>query len=156
MEDAVQLCCELGHEVEEAKLPMSPIDNEVIGNHQITVISANVAWDLAAQRRYSGLDPGQDVERVTAAFAELGQKVTARSYIEALQFIHTLGYKMARFHNQWDIYLCPTLSEPPWEPGVMNMMSSDLEDYINSSRKYIPYTALFNMTGQPSMSLPLY
>jgi amidase/6-aminohexanoate-cyclic-dimer hydrolase len=54
-----------------------------------------------------------------------------------------------------DVFLCPTLCEPPLRIGELNPMSPDLSHIAPILRRYMPGTSMFNMSGQPSMSVPL-
>ena len=47
------------------------------------------------------------------------------------------------------------LCMPPLKLGELDMMSRDLAAYAGLIARYVPGTALFNMSGQPSMSVPL-
>jgi amidase len=63
---------------------------------------------------------------------------------------------MAEFHNHCDIIISPVLNMPPAELGWLNMNSSDLREYGERFKQYSGFTALYNGTGQPSLSLPLH
>jgi len=54
-----------------------------------------------------------------------------------------------------DVFLCPTLCSPPLRIGELNTMSEDLSHIAPILRRYMPATAMYNMSGQPAMSMPL-
>jgi len=63
---------------------------------------------------------------------------------------------MGTFMQTHDIYLCPVLGTPPPKLGILDMMTEDVGTYLANLGKIMPYPGLFNMTGQPSMSVPLH
>jgi len=154
VEDAAKLCESLGHKVEEATVGA---DAAELGRAQITMIAANVAAavDGRLAQLGRGLQDG-DIEYSTRAMVEIGRAITGPDYVNATIFMHQLGRKFAALHETYDVYLCPTLGMPPVTLGTIDMMSEDTETYTKLLRAYCPYTAMFNMTGQPSMSMPLY
>jgi Asp-tRNA(Asn)/Glu-tRNA(Gln) amidotransferase A subunit family amidase len=63
---------------------------------------------------------------------------------------------MAAFHQTYDVVLSPTLAKPPVPLGVLRTDNPDLEAYGRALVEFMPFTQLFNMTGQPSMTVPLH
>ena len=68
--------------------------------------------------------PGE-VENVTYATGQLGEKVTAADYIRATQTAHRLGRQMAAFHETYDVLLTPALATLPPKLGWIDMMMDD-------------------------------
>ena len=58
--------------------------------------------------------------------------------------------------DKYDILLSPVLAAPPVKLGKIDMNTNDMKTYIERLTKYSPFTGIFNQTGQPSMSVPLY
>ncbi|PKQ06342.1 MAG: amidase [Alphaproteobacteria bacterium HGW-Alphaproteobacteria-12] len=154
VEEAAKLCESLGHAVEEA----SPVfDQEELSKHQATIVGANVALTLRQRAAQLGRDVGMnDVEHITWLISQAALLRNSTDYADGTLFIHQLGRKMAGFHETYDIYLAPTLGLPPVELGKLDMMGEDVGAYLQLSGEYMPGTAIFNMTGQPSMSMPLH
>ena len=63
--------------------------------------------------------------------------------------------RSATFFETCDVFLCPTLCSPPLRIGELNTMSNDLSHIAPILRRYMPGTSMFNMSGQPAMSVPL-
>ena len=63
---------------------------------------------------------------------------------------------MATFHEDYDVIMSPTLGQVPVPLGVQHTNNQDLEAYRRALARFTPFTQLFNMTGQPSASLPLH
>ena len=62
---------------------------------------------------------------------------------------------LATFFETCDVFLCPTLCLPPLRIGELDTMSEDLSHIAPILRRYMPATSMFNMSGQPAMSVPL-
>ena len=63
---------------------------------------------------------------------------------------------MAEFHQHFDIILSPVLTKTTARIGWLDMNADDLAEYGAKFRAYSGFTALYNGTGQPSISLPLF
>jgi len=152
--NAAKLCEELGHKVVEAAPTLDP---QAMGDAQATLVGANVA--LTLQQRGEALRRGltqNDVENITWLIAEAAKSRSSVDYANASLFIHQMGRLMATFMETHDVYLCPVLGTPPPKLGVLSMMTEDVGAYLESITRIMPYAGLFNMTGQPSMSVPLH
>jgi BtpA family/Amidase len=66
------------------------------------------------------------------------------------------GRLMAAFHQTYDLLLSPTLAKPPVPLGTLRTDNPDLDAYRQGLIEFMPFTQLFNMPGQPSMTVPLH
>ncbi len=154
VEAAGRLCEELGHRVEEA---MPDFDFVGLRWAMGVIISANLRNGLDA--RLDALKRTQkedDVERITALWAEQGRRHTARDYARALVIVHGVGRRFGEFFRKYDVLLSPTVAEPPLPLGTTDMMSNDLDAYNERLFRLIPFTPQFNVSGGPAASIPLY
>ncbi|MCP4666876.1 MAG: amidase, partial [Deltaproteobacteria bacterium] len=154
VKDAAGLCAELGHEVVEA----AP---EVAGDPLIqsfTVLwSSGCASTLEAIAHLKGraVKPDQ-VEPLTWALYEMGKKFSAIDYLLALQTLQRIGRDVARLFIDHDVWLTPTLGQPPVPLGAFDSTPDNPLEGFTRSASFAPFTAICNMTGQPAMSLPLF
>ena len=58
--------------------------------------------------------------------------------------------------DQYDVLLSPVLASPPVKIGTIDMNTNDMKTYVERLTKYSPFTGIFNQSGQPSMSVPLF
>jgi Asp-tRNA(Asn)/Glu-tRNA(Gln) amidotransferase A subunit family amidase len=63
---------------------------------------------------------------------------------------------MAAFHESFDVLMSPTLAQPPVPLGPQHTDTPDLATYRQTLLGFSPFTSPFNMSGQPSMSVPLH
>ena len=154
VEDAARLCSDLGHHVEPAEIA---IDAQELGEATITLIGANVR--AALEERTAALGRGlasDDVELVTYGMAMHAETIASWRYARAVRAIHAIGREVARFLTRYDVLLTPTMATPPLELGRLSLSPADVEAYRADVSLTIGYTALFNASGNPAMSVPLF
>ena len=152
LEDAVKLCAELGHRVEQAD---PEVDGAAIVPTFLTLASANTLVNLGSHPTAGRSAREGEVERVTWLTAQRGEKLTAAEYVRATQTAHRLGRQMAAFHSRHDVLLTPGLATLPPKLGWIDMMLDDFDEYWRRVFHFSPFTVWFNLTGQPAMMLPL-
>jgi amidase len=151
---AARLCESLGHRVSEA----SPaIDEEARGKAAYTIAAAHTRATLELRAEALGREVHpEDVERHTWATAEHGRKVTASDYARAIRVMHQAGRAVGRFFTRYDVLITPTMCSPPHKLGVLAMTGTDPKAYLDAILGTIAFTAPFNTSGNPAMSVPLH
>ena len=149
---AARLCTDLGHRVEERD---PDIDGAAIVPTFLTLAAANTVVNLASHPTAGRPAREGEVEKVTWATAQLGERVTAADYVRATQAAHRLGRQMAAFHTGADVLLTPGLATLPVKLGWIDMMMDDVHEYWRRVFHFSPFTVWFNLTGQPALVLPL-
>jgi Asp-tRNA(Asn)/Glu-tRNA(Gln) amidotransferase A subunit family amidase len=152
LRETAALCAELGHHVEQAD-PV--IDGAAVVPTFLTFAAANTLVNLAGHPTAGRPPRPGEVERVTYATAQKGERLTAADYVRATQTAHRLGRQMAAFHGAWDVLLTPGLAMLPPRLGWIDMMLDDVDEYWRRVFAFSPFTVWFNLTGQPAMMLPL-
>jgi len=121
-----------------------------------TIVGANTALTLRLiEQRLGRAATENDFEILTLAHAHNAQKNTATDYVAAQLAAFQISRSLAAFFESCDVFLSPTLCAPPLRIGELNTMSKDLSHIAPILRRYMPGTAMFNMSGQPPMSVPL-
>ena len=145
---------ELGHSVEEITHPVNYKNvTEATGKIIYTHVYQSVKKRL--EELSLSIEASQ-LETSTKLMATVGSKITADDYVSAIDTLKRTERLMSEFHSTCDIILSPVLSLPPAPLGWLDMNSSDLAEYGEHYKQYSGFTALYNATGQPSLSLPLY
>jgi len=150
--ETAKLCVDLGHHVEEVK---PSIDGEAVVPTFLTLAAANTVVNLGGNPARGRPAREDEVERVTWATGQMGERVSGADYVRATQTAHRLGRQMAAFHQRWDILLTPGLATLPPKLGLIDMMLGDVDEYWRRVFHFSPFTVWFNLTGQPAMMLPL-
>jgi amidase/6-aminohexanoate-cyclic-dimer hydrolase len=150
--EVAALLAGLGHDVEE-RAPTLAADPAAV---MATITSASTALNLRlAEQRFRRAITDSDFERLTLASAHNGQMATATDYAAAQLTVFQISRGLRTFFETCDVFLCPTLCLAPLRIGELNTMSEDLSHIAPILRRYMPATSMFNMSGQPAMSVPL-
>jgi amidase len=150
--DVAALLEGLGHHVEE-RAPALPADPAVV---MATIVGANTGLNVQlAEQRHNRAMTDRDFEILTLAGSYNAQKQTPVDYVSAQLSAFRILHSLATFLANYDVFLAPTLCSPPLKIGELNTMSDDLSHIAPVLRRYMPGTSMFNMSGQPAMSVPL-
>ncbi|MGZ0714777.1 amidase [Pseudomonas palleroniana] len=153
---AARLCESLGHRVEPAQLPV--VLPEFL-DQVFTIIGASTRnyVDILGQLRGAPVRPEELEARTRIVLRDKGA-VSGAQYAAAVEWIHALGRQFALFMCDYDVILSPTLAREPAPIGELDLQDDSLrlDELIERFHSYSPFTALFNASGQPAMSVPLH
>ena len=76
-------------------------------------------------------------------------------YLLAVIALQRTSREVAAFFQDHDVWVSPTLAKPPAKLGTLRTDQS-FEQGADMLVDYMPFTAIFNVTGQPAVSLPLH
>jgi len=154
VEDAAALCEAHGHEVEEAA---PQIDGELLYESFLAVWLAGHAWGIDGMARATGRTPAPaELEPLSWALHRIGREVRAPDYLLAVTALQRIARVVAGFFAGHDVWLSPTLAQPPVPLGTFDRDSTDALEVFRRASEFVPFTPLFNATGQPAVSLPLH
>jgi amidase len=97
-----------------------------------------------------------DVEPLTWALAGMGRTVTGPAYALGWQFLRARAREVGAWFASHDLWLTPTITQPPLPLGSFVSTPQDPMSAIFKAAEVAPFTAPFNATGQPGISLPLH
>jgi amidase len=173
--DAVKLLESLGHELIEAD---PPADREQFNRAFLTMVCGEVNADIIESKKLVGRDATPaDVEFTTWALHLLGGALSAGDFVRAEHYLRSSARRLGEFFESYDMLLTPTMSVPPFKIGslqppahertlirilgrlragnVLKLLGA-LEKSAEQVFDVIPWPPLFNVSGQPAMSVPLY
>jgi amidase len=152
--DAARLCESLGHAVEEAQ---PEVNGPELTEAQRVIVISIIRATLDARAQSLGRPwTEKDVERMTYASAKGAEAVSGADYARSIQALHRAGRRVGRFFETYDVLLTPTIACTPLPLGHPDMMATDVETFRRPLMRTIGFTALFNASGNPAMSVPLY
>ncbi len=142
----------------------------------VTLAGAETEFQLDEAARLTGRKVRQaDVEPITWIVAQVGRKRSSGDLTRALHLTRDAGAMIAEFMRDYDVLLSSTLATPPWPIGDLSLEARDErmvklvgrfplgpalaqveKQMAGEILKPMPNTPLFNMTGQPAMSVPLF
>lgn len=152
---AARLCTELGHDVVEAA---PEHDGQLLHEAVSTVWSATMASLVGMLGQFSGRDPGPELlEATTWAAVRHGRELKATDLQRALGVFNLVSRQVGAFFQQYDVLLSPTVAAPPFPLGLLDANAPrTAREWYDHAFGHCPFTALFNVTGQPAMSVPLH
>jgi amidase len=173
LDDAAQLAASLGHHVEPVTLG---IDFEAV-RHAFLMLCSVTARDLVLNAgRITGRKPTRDeFEIATWAMAQIGRKLGERELPAALEEQRRITVKLSGLLSRYDVILCATLASAPIKIGAMQptrtermqmravtampiepLLRKMLAEAADKAFAWAGCTEVFNLSGQPAMSVPLY
>ncbi|WP_205698578.1 amidase [Conexibacter sp. SYSU D00693] len=173
VEHAAELLEGLGHHVEPVA---APHDDEQLAKDFLTIWFVHQAIEVEHVKRLTGAgDEGFEADtRVMAALGRLTSGVELQAADERRKE-HIAA--LARFHEDYDLLLTPTLGEPPIPVGSLDLpaplrtvsevllrtrttklmqLTGVVDQIVQRNLGWVPYTQLANVTGRPAISLPLH
>jgi amidase len=143
-----------GHAVTEAEFPPSAEVGAPAGIIWLTAIAEEI--DFLAQRL--GRAPAPDeLEALTRAALLLGKRTTALDYLRARRALARATRDMVERFRGYDLLMLPATADFPPHIGEIDGRTPafDMDRWNAQSYGFAPYTEIFNVTGQPAISLPL-
>jgi len=143
----------LGHRVEVSS--PAALEEERLLEEFVAVLAASTAADFNTLAQAVGRSvTAEDVEPDNWTFAEMGRAVSAADYLASLQWLHSWQRRLASWwaDDGFDILVTPVIATPPPKIGYL----SDPELGGSRVREVLLFTAQFNVSGQPAVSLPLH
>jgi amidase len=174
VEETAKLLQDLGHEVEEVQLPYYKED---LTKTFLYIVLTETAATVDELRHHLGrkIVPGKDVEPNTYIQYLLGKTFSGMEYAICKRKWNEICRRVAQYHQRYDLLLTSVVATPPFEIGALqptpaekrlvsfintvkmgSLVRANIEQLADKIFQYIPYTAFANMTGQPSMSVPLH
>ena len=143
----------LGHHVEESA-PDRMFEHE-FARHFNTIIAADTETAFRAFEMLLGRPiADSEIEPRNASYRRAGRALGAVAYLQSREWLGMWARRMAHWWTEHDLLVTPTLGAPPPQLGWFTADGPEHEGGRIAS--FIPYTAQFNMTGQPAVSLPLH
>ena len=152
VETVARTLAAMGHEVSEHDMAVDAADLWQTYTDMTCVETAGMyAFMEGALGRKVTPD---DVEPVTWAIIERGRTTSAMEHAGRVEAVRLAARGIVQDLDAFDIFLTPTLTQPPRPVGYYDMSMTDLDAY-NGLWSDAVFGYPFNASGQPAMSLPL-
>ena len=143
-EEASTLLADLGHEVVDMQPPLGP---DVVPFFETLFYSVSTLAPVAAA----------DEERLlplTRYLRQRGKATSAADLIFAQAYLQFTVREAWKTLTDFDAVLTPTLAAPPAPVGYFEEVEPP--ENFERQKRFAPYAAVYNVTGQPAVSLPLH
>ena len=139
-----------GHDVDDAR---PAIDAELVREVYNTITLLGLAGGFDAAPRPPGAG---NLEAVSLAALEEGRRITAVEIARGFRAFHAVARAAAVFFETHDLLVTPTIAHTPWPHGRLDYDDArhTMGSWIDAIFEYGPFTAPFNIGGQPAISLP--
>jgi amidase len=143
-EDASALLASLGHEVIDMQPPFTA---EAVPPFEIL-------W--YAMATLTPVDPDREdrLLPLTRYLRDRGREVRAPDLVLAQAYLQLIARAAWKILNTYDVVLTPTLARPPAPVGWFDEV--DPAENFERQKRFTPFAAMCNITGQPAVNLPLY
>jgi amidase len=152
--DAAELLRSLGHEVEEVEPPW-----QIEGLSQLfgAVFSIHIALQIVYSGMVAGREPAaEDMEPMSWAIHSMTQQINSVQGLGLEIQLQALTRQLVAFLAPYDALLTPALAERPLPIGTLDTAAPDPMATFTRSGLFTPFTPVFNASGQPGISLPLF
>lgn len=154
LEHTAETLKQLGHDVREEGLG---IDYRLLYRAQGMVSAANFSANIRRWIEIKGREPGEDeLEGLARRGYEAGKRLTAQDAGWAWQQLRIMNRQILTNFETWDVWLTPVLSTNVPRVDYLDPLMEDLKEFDRRQATTFGFTPPFNLTGQPSLSLPLH
>jgi amidase len=156
-DEAAELLRSLGHEVLEVDPPWRQDGlSELFG----AVFSSQIALSIGYSANVAGKGvegiSDDDMEPMSWAIFSMVRKLGTLEQQAAVIGLQAFSRRLVAWLEQYDALLTPALGERPLPLGTLDTAAPDPMSTFTRSGLFTPFTPVFNATGQPGISLPLY
>ena len=137
--------------------------------HDVAEASPAVDWPAVLDVMHAGLvaaarpwltprrPPEDRLEAVTRQILREAEQASAMDLVAAFEAQHRLTQDVGGFFADYDLLITPTLGQLPAPHGTLRYDDpvQEVTEWHHQLFDYGPFTAVFNITGQPAISLPL-
>jgi amidase len=143
-EEASTLLASLGHEVEDIAMPFGP---DVVPYFE-------VLWYTHATLAPVAQESEDVLLPLTRYLRGRGQAISASELIFAQAYLQAVTRAALAALNAYDAVLSPTLALPPAPVGYFEEVEP--AENFERQKRFTPFTAVYNVSGQPAVSVPLH
>jgi amidase len=145
-DDAARLLADLGHEVVD--VPTGLLTPDLLAAFERV-------WTLSGTLLPVPSDRVAELRPLTRELRGRGLALSARAAMEALTALRLFSRRYVQATAGFDVLLAPVTTMTPRPLGWFDADGDGAEDFERQKR-YAAFTALYNVTGQPAVSLPLW
>jgi amidase len=158
LRDAVRLLEGLGHAVEPVAFP-AEVAALAAGEAWMPLWLMDIAMLIRDRARELGREPAADeIETMPRYAVERMARMGAHEYLDFRRLAHRICLAMLRAFDRFDLLVMPATGTLPPPVGALDANAPDFDfaRWGAAGYTFAPFSELFNVTGQPAASLPLF
>jgi len=153
---AAALLGSLGHDVEQ-EAPAALARSAEVLPLIYDIFAPCVEFDLELVGAMVGRTVSPDeFEPRTRDHARRSPGKTAADHLRTMQAIYDFARDVESWWGEFDLLLAPVIAQPSLRLGTWGFDETNPDESHAEMLRFMPYTAQFNMTGQPAIALPLH
>ena len=153
LRETVELLRALGHDVQQGALK---VDQLALYFAARPMLAANFAAEMQGVIARVGREPGErELGPLARRSYEVGKRVSGADALAGMQRVHALCWQILEQFQGLDVFVTPVLGTLPPLTDDLDPVATELKTFDKRTAASFPFTAPFNMTGQPAISLPL-
>ncbi|MDX1580566.1 MAG: amidase family protein [Alphaproteobacteria bacterium] len=153
LEQTAKLLEGLGHTVEDARIDY---DHKAAAGSFGRMLMVQAAFEISMMEQAVGRKAGpDDLMPVTADMVAYGRSIAAVDYARDVETMRKCGRQIQQSCSRYDVWLTPVMLHRPRKIGYFSFRTNTMAEANRRAAADIPFTVLFNISGQPAISLPL-
>ena len=154
---AARLCEALGHSVESAPRPLLPDDlvAQMYGGMGLMTGTSMLVAVMAREKALGRSANEDEFEPINWRTLKAARGYTAAQITSARMACDQAGRAFDLFFGKYDMLLSPTTAAPAPKLGVLSL-DQPWDDYVKAAVTASAFTSMFNISGNPAMSVPLF
>jgi amidase len=156
--EAAALLETLGHQVVPSRFPPA-VAADAAGEGWMALWVIDIAAAIAERARELGREPGPgDIEQLPRHIVRWIGRMSALDYLDVRRLAHRVSLAMAREFDAFDMIMTPATGTLPPPLGLIasNAPNFTYERWADVAYGFAPFSEIFNVTGQPAASLPMF
>jgi amidase len=145
-DDASALLADLGHEVED--VPQGLLGPDVLASFERV-------WALSGTLLPVPPERVGELRPLTRELRARGLAMSAQAAMEGMRALRLFARRFVQATAAYDVLLAPVVTMTPRPIGWFDADGDGAADFERNKR-YAAFTAVYNVTGQPAVSVPLY
>ncbi len=157
VDKAASLCEAFGHKVQEVTLPYEwPAFFQAFVDlwsyrhvRSVRILESETGRKLSSENR----------EGCNLAMFRHAKELTSEALLDSISIMDDVCRRVAYFFEEYDAFISPVVTRHSLRLSELNANASDLTAYSwldSMLSEHAAFTPVFNVTGQPAISLPLY
>lgn len=118
--------------------------------------TGNAVWHDALATAFGRSLKPEELEPTTWELIEHAGRLTAADLARALDHLEQAAWEIAGFFDRYDLWLTPTLAQPPPPLGELNKSFGSAAAWWEYDLVFNPWNPIANICGSPAASLPLF
>jgi len=153
LRDTAELLRALGHDVQQGALKVDQLALYLAARN---MLAANFAAEMQLSIAHVGREPGEtELGPLARRSYEVGKRVSGTDALAGIRTVHALSWQILEQFQSVDVFVTPVLGTLPPLTDDLDPIATELKTFDKRTAASFPFTAPFNMTGQPAISLPL-